>query len=88
MLVAGGYDEVDLADALFTTVLQESDHPTPAQVRAAIDERLTACHGDCAQCAAGVAQEAGDHPEQFVRRMRWALSTVRRVYNAELAHAS
>jgi hypothetical protein len=89
MTTTGGYDLVDLADVLFASALQESEDPTPAQVRAAIDERLAACRGDCASCAACVAQEAGDHPEQYVRRMRWALRTVEQVYGYDgMRHAS
>ncbi|XVQ10898.1 hypothetical protein ACQP1W_51815 [Spirillospora sp. CA-255316] len=66
----------DLAQILFASPLQASDQPTPEQVRAAIDERLCACGGDHAPCAAFVAQEAGDHPEAYAVRMRWALQTI------------
>jgi hypothetical protein len=89
MTTTGSYDLVDLADVLFASALQESEDPTPIQVRAAIDERLIACRGDCASCAERVAQEAGDHPEQYMHRMRWALRTVERVYGYEpMRHAS
>jgi hypothetical protein len=74
----------DLAGVLFTSSLQESDNPSPWQVQAAVDETLEGCAHDCAVCAASVAQEAGDHPEQYVRRMRWALRTVTSAY----AHTS
>jgi len=70
----------DLAEVLFTSPLQESENPGPREVRAAVEETLAACGGDCAVCAAGVAQEAGDHPEDYVRRMRWALRTVESAY--------
>ncbi|WP_433330727.1 hypothetical protein [Spirillospora sp. CA-294931] len=66
----------ELAQILFVTPLQASDHPSPEQVRSAIDECLCACGGDRTACAAFVAQEAGDHPETYAARMRWALSTV------------
>ncbi|WP_218005917.1 hypothetical protein [Actinomadura hibisca] len=66
----------ELAQVLFTSRLQASENPTPEQIRAAIDERLCACGGDRAVCAASVAQEAGDHPESYAVRMRWALRTV------------
>jgi hypothetical protein len=65
----------ELAQALFTTPLQESDHPTPGEIRAAIDDSLA---GGCAACVAYVAQEAGDHPEAYVARMGWALDAVAR----------
>lgn len=72
----------ELAQLLFTTRLQASEHPTPEQVRTAIDERLCDCGGDRTVCAAFVAQEAGDHPEEYAARMRWALRTVADTYAA------
>ncbi|MFC5745028.1 hypothetical protein [Actinomadura rugatobispora] len=66
----------DLAQILFASPLQASGRPTPEQVRAAIDARLCACGGDHAPCAAYVAQEAGDHPEAYTVRMRWALHAI------------
>jgi hypothetical protein len=70
----------DLAAVLFASPLQASDHPSPHEVRAAILEVIQACGGDCDPCVARVAQEAGDHPETYVRRMRWSLRTVEDVY--------
>lgn len=70
----------ELALVLFTCRLQASEHPSAQQVRTAIDEQLCACGGDCAKCAALVAQEAGDHPDEYVIRMRWAIDTVKHVY--------
>jgi hypothetical protein len=66
----------DLAQILFASKLQASDRPSPEQVRRAIDEGLCACDGDHTRCAAYVAQEAGDHPEAYAARMRWALHAV------------
>ncbi|MEW2359162.1 hypothetical protein [Spirillospora sp. NPDC029432] len=66
----------ELAQILFASRLQASGHPSSEQVRAAIGERLDACGGDCGTCAAYVAQEAGDHPESYAARMRWALGAV------------
>ncbi len=68
----------ELAQVLFTTTLQASDHPTEERVRAAVGERLRTAGPDA--CAAQIAQEAGDHPEVYVERMRWALNTVNRAY--------
>ncbi|MFB4314393.1 hypothetical protein [Actinomadura sp. 21ATH] len=68
----------DLAQVLFTTTLQASEHPTDERVREAIGERLRA--GDPARFAACVAQEAGDHPQEYAERMRWALDAVDRAY--------
>lgn len=70
----------DLADVLFVSMLQESEAPTPTRVRLVIEEALRISGGDCAACAACVAQEAGDHPDEYARRMHWALTTVETVY--------
>jgi hypothetical protein len=76
--------EADLAEVLFASTLQESDAPTAAQVRAVIEQGLSAWMEDCTECLARVAQEAGDHPDEFRRRMHWALATVHSVYGARL----
>ncbi|GAA0984230.1 hypothetical protein GCM10009555_057550 [Acrocarpospora macrocephala] len=70
----------DLAQVLFTSSLQPSDDLSPDKIRTAIDDRLCSCDGDAAVCAAFVAQEAGDHPESFASRMRWALNAVTTAY--------
>ena len=70
----------ELAEALFVSPLQESEHPTHQQVKDAVEATLVACDGDCRQCAACLAQEAGDHPETFVQRMKWCLVEVAAVY--------
>ncbi|HEY7487778.1 MAG TPA: hypothetical protein VH912_25220 [Streptosporangiaceae bacterium] len=72
----------DLAKVLFATDLQASEDPSPDRVRTAIECRLRVCHGDHADCAVYVAQEAGDHPEAYLTRMRWALDTVVKAYPA------
>ncbi|MFG2005784.1 hypothetical protein ACGFNU_42215 [Spirillospora sp. NPDC048911] len=70
----------ELAQILFTSPLQASAAPSSAQVRAAVDARLTECGDACATCLARVAQEAGDHPEAYAARMRWALDAVETAY--------
>ncbi|MBO2455565.1 hypothetical protein J4573_51410 [Actinomadura barringtoniae] len=77
----------ELAQILFTSRLQASGRPSTTQVRAAIDERLAECGDDCATCLASVAQEAGDHPEAYAARMRWALDSVSRAYSSCMAAA-
>ncbi|TDE25332.1 hypothetical protein [Actinomadura sp. 6K520] len=77
----------ELAEILFCCGLQESDRPSAEQVRAAIDARLGACGGDRLACVAIVAQEAGDHPETYLARMRWALTTVSETYRGDLTAA-
>jgi hypothetical protein len=79
---------IDLAHVLFASPLQEQDHATPAQVHQTVVRVLDACGGDCSVCSGYVAQEAGDHPDTYQRRMRWALATVHDVYQPALALAS
>ncbi|MFP3965491.1 hypothetical protein SMC26_24505 [Actinomadura fulvescens] len=76
----------DLAKVLFTTRLQASDHPTAFRVRAAIADRLRT--SDAGSCAAHVAQEAGDHPDAYAARMRWALEAVSDAYSPCLQAAA
>ncbi|WP_433337090.1 hypothetical protein [Spirillospora sp. CA-294931] len=71
-------NDSDLAQVLFTTPLQASDHPSDERIESAIHDHLTT-YGARA-CAARVAQEAGDHPEAYAARMRWALATVTRLH--------
>ncbi|MCP2340439.1 hypothetical protein [Actinomadura rupiterrae] len=61
-----------LAQILFASRLQESQGPSDEQIRSVVENGLCACR----ECAEYVAQEAGDHPELFARRMRWALDAV------------
>jgi hypothetical protein len=63
------------AEALFLSHLQPSEHPTPAQIAAAIRVTLRQ-RGGVAGCAAALAEEYGEHPETAAARMRWALSVV------------
>ena len=69
----------EFAEVLFATGLQESEAPSPAQLCAAVCRSWSACGGDCAPFAARLAQEAGDHPEEAARRMRWARLAAERV---------
>jgi hypothetical protein len=71
---------IDLAEVLFASNLQASETPTPAQVRAAVEQGLRVWAEDCTACAGCVAQEAGDHPDVFATRMLWALRMVETVY--------
>ena len=75
--------EADLAEVLFVSTLQASETPTPERVRSVVERGLVAWQEDCTACLACVAQEAGDHPEEFSRRMRWALAMVHSVYGAQ-----
>ena len=68
------------AEALFASVLQRSDRPSPGQVRKTIAAVVRA-HGSQG-CAELVAQEFGDHPETAAERMRWARAVVGDVFAA------
>lgn len=73
------------AEALFASVLQRSDRPSPGQVRKAVAAAERA-HGGRG-CAELVAQEFGDHPETAVERMRWARVVVGESFGARKAPA-
>ena len=63
------------AEALFVSDLQPSDCPS----RKTLEDTVTAMilrHGSDG-CAAGVAEEFGDHPEMAVRRMCWVRTKMR-----------
>jgi hypothetical protein len=66
------------AEALFVSYLQPSERPNRQTVEEAVTAMLLR-HGSDG-CAAGVAEEFGDHPEAAVRRMNW----VRRELNSML----
>jgi hypothetical protein len=57
------------AEALFVSYLQPSECPSRRSVEEAVTAMLLR-HGS-EGCAAGVAEEFGDHPEIAVRRMHW-----------------
>jgi hypothetical protein len=66
------------AEALFVSVLQRSDRPSPGQVRKAVAVAARA-YGRRG-CAGRVAQEFGDHPEAAVERMCWARTVAGEVF--------
>jgi hypothetical protein len=68
------------AEALFASVLQRSERPSPGQVRKAVAAARRTRGGR--GCAELVAQEFGDHPEAAVERMRWARAMVSEVFAA------
>ena len=68
---------IDTAEALFAGYLQPSDHPTSAQVRAAVRDSLRRLGGQ-GGCAAVRATAYGDHPDTAAERMRWALAISKR----------
>jgi hypothetical protein len=82
MAVALTPSAADLAEVLFASTLQASEAPTAAQVRTTIEQGMRGGNQDCTACLACVAQEAGDHPDEFARRMHWALAMVQSVYGS------
>jgi hypothetical protein len=64
-----------MAEAVFVSRLQPSEHPTAAQVASAIGDSLR-IHGGVSGCAGAFAAEYGEHPEESAHRMHWALSVV------------
>jgi hypothetical protein len=66
------------AEALFVSVLQHSDRPSPGQIRKAVAAAVRA-YGSRG-CAERVAQEFGDHPEAAVERMCWARAVAGEVF--------
>ena len=66
------------AEALFTALLEPSDHLDATQVRAAVAWRTAMLTER--EIAAMVAKEYGDHEDQAARRMRWCLIAVREAF--------
>jgi hypothetical protein len=67
-------DDDARAEALFVSFVQASEPFGPDAVRTTIDEIMTR-HG-IGGCAALVAYEFGEHPDNAVRRMLWARQVV------------
>jgi hypothetical protein len=65
------------AEALFVSDLQPAQAPSAEVVHATID-RMIERYG-AQGCAARMASEFGDHPDQAVRRMIW----VRRIMDVD-----
>jgi hypothetical protein len=74
----------DLAQILFASPIQPLDHPTNTQIHSTISRALKTCGGDYSSYAGHVAQEAGDHPELYQQRMRWALTTIGKAYQPDI----
>lgn len=64
----------DLAELVFCTHLQPSEHPTPQAVRNAVLKNLRRAHDSLKDCAAHLATCYGEDPEGTCDRMRWARS--------------
>jgi hypothetical protein len=73
-------DAPALAQLLFTCPVQPSDDPTPTEIRMALAAQFRRCGGDLITGQATIAQEAGDHPDSYVARIRWAIQSVDRAY--------
>ena len=66
------------AEALFASVLQRSDRPSPGQVRKAAAAGVRAYGGRGAPDWS--PRGFGDHPETAVQRMRWARELADKVF--------
>jgi hypothetical protein len=69
-----------LAYVLFASPLQPSQCPSAEAIKAAIEMQLCPSRGGLTACVGLAAQEAGDHPDQYAARMRWAWRTVTSAY--------
>jgi hypothetical protein len=63
------------AAALFVSTLSTTDHPTPAEIDAAVRHAIRT-RGGSRRIAGDVAAAYGDYPELAVARMRWARGLV------------
>jgi hypothetical protein len=77
--------QVVRVEALFVSMLQESQRPAADEVREAISTvlRTRGIRG----CAGAVAEEFGEHPDLAIRRMTWAITTVDTVYPSAVSRA-
>jgi hypothetical protein len=83
IMVAASLADLDtpaLAQLLFACPAQPSDHLTPTEIRTALSVQFRRCGGNLTRGLAAIAQEAGDHPDSYVARMRWAIRSVDRAY--------
>jgi hypothetical protein len=90
-MVTAAFAELEscaLARLLFASPVQPSEYPSPAAVRMAVAAQFRSCRGNLAACLAHVAQEAGDHPDDYATRMRWAIRAVDGAYGSQLRRAA
>src|SRR5260370_36309733 len=98
MLHEGGHDMVTtalaqlelsaLAQLLFASPVQPSELSSPTAIRTAVEVQFRTYHGNVAAGLALVAQEAGDPPDCYAARMRWARRAVGIAYFDCFAEAS
>lgn len=62
-----------IAEAVFASTLQPSEHPNAQQVTAAVRDSLRR-NGGRHGCTSLCATEYGEHPDTAPARMRWALT--------------
>lgn len=77
----------ELAELVFCSNLQPSQHPTPHAVRAVVLGYLSRDTDPLAECAAQVASCYGKDPEGTCERMRWARSVAMATFAARDAAA-
>ncbi|WP_370949193.1 hypothetical protein AB5J62_17030 [Amycolatopsis sp. cg5] len=68
----------ELVQALFCSPLPVTADLPVDSIRAEIESILQA--QESSGCLCDVAQEAGDHPESYLDRIRWCISCVQKAY--------
>jgi hypothetical protein len=64
-------DVTTIAEVLFCSSLQPSDHPDSDRVRAAVSDCLRTYGGDVNACVGELARSYGKDPDCACARMRW-----------------
>lgn len=72
----------ELAELLFCSTLQPSQHLDPQTLDAALAQSLQAHHGQVAACAEELAACYGKDPEITCSRMRWARNVLAQTFGA------
>jgi hypothetical protein len=80
-VASGGANLVELAEALFCSVLRPEKLPTPDQIREAVRASLAAHHNDPSLCACELAEAYGDYPEIASTRMRWCRDAIAEAFD-------
>lgn len=72
-----------VAELLFTSKLHPDDGPTNELLCATVVRQLEGCRCNLRCCAADMAAEFGDHPQQSADRMTWCLELAARIVRTE-----
>jgi len=72
----------ELAELLFCSTLQPSQHVDASAVHSALAQSLHSHHGEVDECVAELAASYGKDPEITCTRMRWARDLISATYLA------